>query len=335
MASDPPRPSAVTAPPPRLTATVPREYVHRASVAEVFLTGGARHGDTRFEVTGQWPRAHTFFQSADGRDHDPLLTAETFRQAGLFLAHTELGVPLGHHFVMRDLTFTARLDRLGIGPSPTDVELTVDCPEVIRRGRTTSGFRMELAIRRDGGTVATGGGRFTCVSPAVYRRLRGARPTGPGTVRPRAAHTALPPAAVGRTRPDDVVLFPTPLPDTWLLTPDPAHPILFDHDCDHVPGMVLLEAARQAACHCVAPGTMRPSAMSTAFHRYAELDQPCWIEAALVPSGEPDTVTVRVTGRQGGREVFSSTVTGPVDAVRNDDRVPPAAALPLQREPQG
>src|SRR5690349_14107193 len=79
---------------PRLTTTVPKEYVHRACLAEVFLTGCTKQGETQFALSGQWPRAHTFFQSFDGTGHDPLLTAETFRQAGLFLAHAELGVPL-------------------------------------------------------------------------------------------------------------------------------------------------------------------------------------------------------------------------------------------------
>ncbi|MDN0195516.1 ScbA/BarX family gamma-butyrolactone biosynthesis protein [Streptomyces sp. S.PNR 29] len=320
MVLDPFRTTAPAAPLPRLTTTVPKEYVHRASVAEVFLTGAARQSDTRFELTAQWPRAHTFFQSADGRDHDPLLAAETLRQAGLLLAHSELGVPLGHQFVMWDLTFRAHLPQLRIGSGPTDVELTAVCPEVIRRGRTTSGFRMELTIRRDGAAVAVGGGRFTCVSPAVYRKLRGPRLERPSGVQPRTVRDVLPPSAVGRARQADVVLAPTSLPNTWLLAPDTDHPVLFEHGGDHVPGMVLLEAARQAACRFVTPGTVRPSAMSSVFHRYAELDQPCWIEAKLAPSLAPDLVTVEVTGRQNGEEVFSSTVSGPL-----------SSALPLQR----
>ncbi|MFE2517849.1 AfsA-related hotdog domain-containing protein [Streptomyces mirabilis] len=44
-----------------------------------------------------------------------------------------------------------------------------------------------------------------------------------------------------------MVLTPTPHPHTWQLTPNPHHPILFDHTTDHIPGMVLLEAAHQAA----------------------------------------------------------------------------------------
>ncbi|MGV2917769.1 AfsA-related hotdog domain-containing protein, partial [Streptomyces alfalfae] len=67
---------------PRLTTTVPREYVHRAGHAEVFLTGCRRLEGDRFALTGQWPRAHTFFTDADGTRHDPTQAAETIRQVG-------------------------------------------------------------------------------------------------------------------------------------------------------------------------------------------------------------------------------------------------------------
>jgi hypothetical protein len=309
-------PQTLAAPLPRLTTTVPKEYVHRASLAEVFLTGCTKQSETHFELTGQWPRAHTFFQSVDGKAHDPLLAAETFRQAGLFLAHSELGVPLGHHFVMWDLTFSAQSRHLRVGPAPTDIELTAVCTDVKRRGNRTSGFRMELSLRRGSTVVAMGGGRFTCVPPAVYRRMRGSRleqrsrPEPAGAARPEAERDVLPPSTVGRLRTSDVVLSPTSRPDQWLLNPDPDHPVLFDHSGDHLPGMVLLEAARQAACRHTGEGAMTPSAMSTEFHRYAELDEPCWIEAAPVPSRGRAGTTVQVTGRQGPHQVFTSTVTG-------------------------
>ncbi|MBV9022841.1 MAG: hypothetical protein JO362_03295 [Streptomycetaceae bacterium] len=32
--------------------------------------------------------------------HDPMQAAETIRQTGLYMAHAELGVPLGHQFLM-------------------------------------------------------------------------------------------------------------------------------------------------------------------------------------------------------------------------------------------
>ncbi|MFJ9348194.1 ScbA/BarX family gamma-butyrolactone biosynthesis protein [Streptomyces sp. NPDC101237] len=300
---------------PRLTTTVPKEYVHRASLAEVFLTGCTAQDDgLRFSLTGQWPRAHTFFNSADGSSHDPLQAAETFRQAGMFVTHAEHGVPLGHHFVLWSLSCHTDLERLRIGSRPTDFELDVTCPDTAPRGRA-SARRMGIgfALRRDGLPVAYGDGVYSIVTPSVYARLRANRPTRQtASADPAVAARPMPPSAVGRTSPADVVLTATDTPGRWLLTPDLTHPILFDHGGDHLPGMVLLEGARQAACARLAPRALIPASTSTTFDRYVELDSPCWVDVAEVVPGGDGTVTVRVVGRQGGETVFTSTVRGPV-----------------------
>ncbi|MEU2420961.1 ScbA/BarX family gamma-butyrolactone biosynthesis protein [Streptomyces sp. NPDC007851] len=300
---------------PRLTTTVPKEYVHRASLAEVFLTGcTAQDGGVRFSLTGQWPRAHTFFNSTDGASHDPLLAAETFRQAGMFVTHAEHGVPLGHHFVLWSLSCHTDLEQLRIASRPTDFELEVTCPDSAQRGRS-SARRMGIgfALRRDGRPVARGDGLYSIVSPSVYARLRANRPQGGATsTETVAASGPMDPIAVGRTSAADVVLTPTDTPDRWLLTPDLGHPILFDHGGDHLPGMVLLEGARQAACARLAPRTLIPASTSTEFNRYVELDSPCWLDVTGVAPGDDGTVTVTVVGRQNGETVFSSRVNGPV-----------------------
>lgn len=147
---------------PRLTSTVPREYVHRSSVAEVFLTGYERIGDDTFLLTGQWPRAHTFFISADGTGHDLVQVGETVRQAGLLLCHAEYGVPLGHNVLLWSLGFKADLEQLLIGAGPTDLELIATCRDFGWKGNRFSGF-LEVSVRRDGRIAATGSGLFSFV----------------------------------------------------------------------------------------------------------------------------------------------------------------------------
>lgn len=298
----------------QLTTTVPKEYVHRASLAEVFLTGCTAQGDLRFALTGQWPRAHTLFNSADGLSHDPLQVAETFRQTGMFLAHAELGVPLGHHFVMWDLNYTTYLENLNIGSCPTDFSLDVRCTDITYSGRRTSHLRMEFVIRRGDAVVANGTSRFSAITPPVYARLRANRPEGDDPAMPSVEPGSAPmaPASVGRRFAADVVLTPTDVPSVWLLAPDLDHPIFFDHAGDHLPGMVLLEAARQAACTLTAPLVMPPASAATVFHRFAELDRPCWIEVAGHSADNSELMTVEVVGRQGGETVFTSTMSGPV-----------------------
>lgn len=303
--------TALPAAPPRLTTTVAKEYVHRDCLAEVFLTGCDTQDGMRFSLTGQWPRAHTLFRSLDGTSHDPLQIAETFRQTGIFLSHAEFGVPLGHNFVLSNITYIADLTNLRIASGPTDFDLDTRCTQLVRRRGMAGRLQLEYALHRNGRLLATGSGQFSVIPPAVYKRLRAQRADLP-PVTPPPALDLLPAATVGRTFSTDVVLSPTDSPSRWLLTPDLNHPILFDHLGDHVPGMVLIEGARQAACALMAPRSFTPTAASNEFHHYAELDRPCWIEVTRVSPEAGNTVTFEVTGHQDGQDIFTSVLTGPV-----------------------
>lgn len=293
---------------PRLTTTVPREYVHRACHAEVFLTGCRRLDEHRFALTGEWPRVHPFFTSADGRRHAALQAAETVRQTGLFLAHSEFDVPLGHQFLLSELYLTTFEENMVIGRGPSDLSLTAACTDVVLRGKRLSEFGMDITIERDGRPCAVGGGRFTCISDGTYRRLRGTAATARLDARTQPRRT-LEAAAAGKASPADVVLAATDLPDRWLLDPDPRHTILFEHAGDHYPGMVLLEAAWQAATALGGPRGVSPVSVHAQFERYAEFDSPVWIDAAPLGGwdGEP---SIWVTGTQQDRTVFTATATG-------------------------
>ncbi|RPF24786.1 ScbA/BarX family gamma-butyrolactone biosynthesis protein [Streptomyces sp. TLI_185] len=297
---------------PRLTTTVPKEYVHRACLAEVFLTGCTAGEKQNFSLTGQWPRAHTLFNSADGSGHDPLQVAETFRQAGMFLAHAELGVSLSHRFVMRDLSYTTHPENMGIALTPTDFSVEAKCTEIAWRRGAASSLRLDLSIHRDGALMAHGAGSFSTTPRAVYNRLRANRKPWSGAAFAIAeSRSPLAPSAVGRASTRDVVLSAMDTPGRWLLTPDLTHPIFFDHTDDHLPGMVLLEGARQAASAALAPKRLKPTNATTQFFRYAELDRPCWVEVTRASPENAGIMTVEVAGRQDGETVFVSTITGP------------------------
>ncbi|MFG2772124.1 ScbA/BarX family gamma-butyrolactone biosynthesis protein [Streptomyces sp. NPDC048350] len=291
---------------PTLTTTVPKEFVHRASVAEVMLTDWARTDDSHFTVAAQWPRGHSFFTTVEGC-HDPLIAAETIRQAGSLLAHAEFGVPLGYNFLMWELGFAVHPERLRVESTPATLDIEVACSDIKRRGANLAGLRYEAVVRRDGHTVATGGASFTCTSPRVYERLRAER-LGRGRPQPPlTAPTA--PQTVGRVSPMDVVLSPTGEQGRWQLRVDTRHPVLFEHPVDHVPGMMLLEAARQATAATLGSPTL-PLSVTSTFARYAELDASCMIEARRLPgSGTDREESVLVTAHQEGEPVFRATVT--------------------------
>jgi hypothetical protein len=298
-----------TVPRPSLTTAVPKELVHRASVAEVMLTGWRRVSDTQFSITALWPQEHRGFIPAENGRTDLLIAAETIRQTGILLAHAEFDVPFGHQFLMGDIDVTAaahaRLPHPGDQPTALDTEVTVS--QIKRQRSAVAGLHLRCVIRREGIVVATGDGSCSCLSPAVYRRIRGAavssadyRPPLTLPVRPRS---------VGRTSTADVVLSPAGTDNRWHLRVDTSHPVFFDHPVDHVPGMLLLEAARQAAASLLGRPDLPLTGIAVEFARYVELDAPCTIEARRLPRTARSTSrTVSVTGRQNGADSFGATV---------------------------
>ncbi|WP_052865682.1 ScbA/BarX family gamma-butyrolactone biosynthesis protein [Streptomyces niger] len=288
------------------TATVPRQYVHKASHAEVLLTGRHSRSSDAHMVTAQWPRTHSFYAPTHGL-HDPLLFAETVRQVIPLLSHTCYDVPFGHHLIWDNFRYEVVPGAMAVGGTPAELLMDIQGVDVVRRRGCMSAMTLNVATRREGVVLGTAVARFTAHAPAVYRRLRGAR-ADMGAADAVPLSEPVPPAQVGRDRTGDVVLSATDREDQWLLRVDTGHPILFDHPVDHVPGMLLLEAARQAANAIAHPSAVLAAGMSTKFHRYVELDAPCFIEARVSLDCVPDRVCVHVAARQHGEVCLSTTV---------------------------
>jgi 2-oxo-3-(phosphooxy)propyl 3-oxoalkanoate synthase len=294
---------------PALTTTVAKEYVHRAALSEVFLTGWEPSGPDAFAVTAQWPRSHSFYGSAHGW-YDPLLLCETVRQTFPLLAHVAYGVPFGYQLSWSRLQYAVDPAALRIETAPADVDVYAVFSDIRSSRSLPTMMTVHLEVVRAGALVATVSTRFGCHSPAVYQRLRGER----GRTAEVFANAPRPPravarASVGRRLAQDVVLSPAPGDGRWRLRADTSHPVLFDHAVDHVPGMVLLEAVRQAG-HAVAPGRgpLLPTAMDVSFNRYVEFDQPCWIETRTEDAAaDGPRRTVRVNARQGDGFALQAT----------------------------
>ncbi|MFD5845723.1 ScbA/BarX family gamma-butyrolactone biosynthesis protein [Streptomyces chartreusis] len=294
------------------------EQVHRPDPRDAFPVAWRRLDDTHFQVRARWPRRHRFFTEVAGRFQDPLLIPETLRQGSMLLAHAAFAVPVEDRFVMQRVRYSTSPARMLLDDSAEDVVADITCGDVRRRGRRLAGMRCAMVLRRKGRVLATADGRLDCVSDRAYRRLRGERLSLTG--RPVPLLPGLPPQAVGRKDAAAVVLAPSPRPGAWQLRVDTAHPTLFRRPDDHVPGFVLLEAARQAAtAFSLFPGLMLVTGMDMVFSRYAELDSPCWIEADALTEGDPDPSTVRVRGLQDDAEVFRCTVT----LAASESAVPP------------
>ncbi|WP_055694258.1 ScbA/BarX family gamma-butyrolactone biosynthesis protein [Streptomyces prasinopilosus] len=286
--------------------TVPRTLVHRAAVSEVLLTGWQTVHDEH-RLGAQWSRAHSYYGSVDGRWHDPMLFAETIRQACLLLAHEALDVPLGFGFLTESTAFEVDEERLRLSrpAHPAHVVLDMRLSHIKRRGGVVSSYAYDVVAHRDGERLGSGRLRGKCTSQAVYRRLRGER-IGAGP--PHTAIAPVDPRLVGRDDESDVVLGASAGAGAHPLRIVADHPVLFDHPVDHVPGMVLMEAARQAGLLALGAPHGLLVACEAQFRRYVEFHIPC-----LVATDEPEhdgggrhTVTVRFL--QDGSEAGSCRV---------------------------
>ncbi|MGW5307027.1 ScbA/BarX family gamma-butyrolactone biosynthesis protein [Streptomyces griseoluteus] len=289
------------------------DLVHRPDADDAFPVEWTRLAADRYLVVADWPAAHRFFAPLPGGIQDPLLVAETMRQTAMMLAHAEYGVPADHHFVMWDMEYTLATADFGLEEASGRVDVVVECSEVQMRARSLAGMRVRLTFQRGGRLLATSTGSLSCTSARAYRRLRGDRLDAAGDRPPLP--DGLPPERVGRRDPGDVVLAPSEEGAGWRLRLDTAHPTLFARANDHVPGMVLLEAARQAAVALSPEGRFLPASLAIAFHRYAELDEPCLVRARRETSPEGD-LSVHVEGVQGDEAVFTATLGDTPGATR-------------------
>ncbi|MFJ9546557.1 ScbA/BarX family gamma-butyrolactone biosynthesis protein [Streptomyces erythrochromogenes] len=294
-----------------LSSALPREYVHKSAHSEVLLTGWRSVAPDEYVVTAQWPRAHSFY-SPDAGHHDPLLLAESVRQAIPLLSHVAYDVPFGHRQIWDTFSYSVNPAALAVGSRPADIMLHIRCSGIARRGRRLARLTMHVTATRDGEFLGTAEAGFTNQPEAVYQRLRG----GNGdldqvTARVIPLPPPMTPRRVCRDRFHDVVLSPTSSTHRAQLRADINHPILFDHPVDHAPGMLLLEAVRQASYAAAFPRRGVLTDMEMQFFRYAELNSPCWIETTVLPdrTAAPDgrRLPVRVVARQSGEEVFTAT----------------------------
>ncbi|MFK4731276.1 ScbA/BarX family gamma-butyrolactone biosynthesis protein [Agromyces mediolanus] len=278
---------------------VPRRLVHRKSTSEVLPTDFVRWGDREYIAGLQWPRRHGFFDAAA---RDSALVTESIRQLTILTCHRGFDVPFDHRFLMTGLGFAVHgAPRTARPDSAIELHGTV---RAVRLGRTPRGAlrsaRFDIVLRTpDGSTVASGHGDALVVGPAAYARIRGERAGSPP---PSARRGPLvPPAAVGRTADEDVLLLRS---DGGLeIDVDRGHPIFSDHPLDHVPGAALIEACRQAARVEAGDPGLELAEFEGGFRRLVEFDAP----AAIRLSSRAGRTSFEITQR--GRTAMTAEAT--------------------------
>jgi 3-hydroxymyristoyl/3-hydroxydecanoyl-(acyl carrier protein) dehydratase len=276
--------------------TVPRSLVHKRSLENVLLTEISACAEDRFLCAGRVPTAHRFFNDRGRTPHaDILFYTELGRQASLAISHAFLNVSRDDAFIFEgsDAALAEGAWIAARDSSLDAVVILIKAREITRRRNdAVSRVVAEHVMWIGGQQVFQGTGAWTIQSAALFQRLRRtstarAVPGEPGTVSHRAAPA--PRARLPHACGDNVVISPP-----WRgesagefvssLIVDHTHPYFFDHPCDHVPGMLLLEGCAQlalAACSETggAADAARVRAYDMAFAQFVECGTPATLTA--------------------------------------------------------
>ncbi|MFD3544802.1 ScbA/BarX family gamma-butyrolactone biosynthesis protein [Streptomyces sp. NPDC058655] len=281
--------------------------VRKSVPGEALVTDWSEACATAQQVTARWPISHSF-HTEEGR-YRPLLFVESLRQALALLTHSVHDIPLSHRLGWEHLWSSVNPEALWTSSQPATVTLMITHPLVRRRRLGSVHLTSHIEAVREGVQVGSADVQYTAHPPALYNRLRGRyADAGEAFARALPPAPAAPAALMGRRNEREVVLSPTGPAREWELRVDVSHQVLFDHPHDHVPGMVLLEAAAQAAQACAGHPVV-PVEFDTEFFRYVEFDRPCLVAAEPALPDGAGRARVKVTASQEGRAVFSSTVT--------------------------
>ncbi|WP_405901857.1 lactone biosynthesis protein, mmfl [Streptomyces sp. NBC_00656] len=310
----------LTTPKTRLSFTdpLPRTAVHKAADAEVLLTDARRTGTDRFAIAALWPRDHFLRHRGTGAPSDPFLLVESVRQAAILLSHRFYGVPDDHPFVLCALDFDLEHPLPPRGNhSPLGVLLEANCVPTTDSPRRF-GMRLETRAYVAGQYIGRASLDWEAMAPSSYRRVR-SRGTLAGnevTTNKEPQVTPLPPTLVGHCHDRDVLLGWEPdraqSPGlSWRLRMNRDHPVLFDHHSDHIPGMLLLEAFRQAALAGAPQMTAPFMQLSATFTSFGELGFPVTLHARVAgPETAGKYSDINVTALQRGKILASAVVRG-------------------------
>ncbi|WP_395363524.1 AfsA-related hotdog domain-containing protein [Streptomyces sp. YH02] len=265
---------------------ISQELVHRAHPREILVSPPSRGAEHRYHATTVTTDISPYYLDHHGRHRlDVLLMTEACRQAAISAAHRYEGLPLGVAAFFNSID--VRLSNVDmLANSSKELMITTSMEEMKLRGDGSPKqivYSQEAVVTGSDKPVLSSRMAVQGVAEGRYPDLRAYQRNGsaaPTTASMRATfrrhQDTVEPDRVGRTQTSNVVLAGlrrTADGATAILDADLANVSLFDHDYDHYPAMVLIEAGRQLALAC----TERPvdwiiSGCRAEFPGFAELD---------------------------------------------------------------
>ncbi len=303
--------------------SVDQSLVHRHAAEESFVTQ-LRQDRGLFRATARVPASHPYWgdHPAHPGSVDPVLLLEICRQVALAASHRFHSVPVETKFILSHQSIEVDGSRILGTADMAHVSVTATPVGLRHRGDDLTQLDLVLSVEHAGEKIATGRIGLVLRSPERYAALRlrareGEPLSSTSEPAPQTTGTLAGSLSVGRGDPDNVVLLdPETLPSgvQALLHVPRTHPSIFDHPQDHLPGMLLVEGARQVAHLALSsqPGSDETggTALSIAarYLFFGELETPVLLTASD-PSPTPSGLAVEVTANQQGRTICEISLT--------------------------
>jgi len=241
---------------------IPKHLVHKHSLDNVFLTDVKHAGENWLLCGARVPQTYSFFNQ-DGRSpsSDLLFYVEIGRQASLALSHSFFALPYDHAFVFdrSEITLLEPAWRSAGQRRRDRIVVEIKIKEQERRNNgTISRLVADYAFYGDEEQVSSAKGAWSLQTSALFQRLRRLSNRSLPVECKNESSRPLATASGCGDKPRANIVVSTPERKendsdfSAGLIVDPNNPFFFDHPCDHVPGILLIEGCAQLAAQAAA-----------------------------------------------------------------------------------
>jgi hypothetical protein len=288
-----------------------RDWVHKRYAENVFIGGPERMADDEFATPALFPVDHPFYNDCVSGLSASGYLIEVARQVNLAISHRFFEVPLSAGFLVTAIDWSFNDDAPFVVADLADFSVLTHVERVVRRKGVVCKLETRTRFVQGEHEFLAGGAAFLIstrnLTEGGMESAELCRPARPG-VAPGYAQVHGP-ASVLLEAPDA-----TRSPGGRLaMRVDTEHPYFFEHPNSHVPGMMLLEAAKQAAVYAAFEAFPVLSGMYGDLHsgeirfgRFAEPGQTIWMGSTLAALEETRfgySAAVEVCFEQGEREI--------------------------------
>jgi len=291
---------------------VDREWVHKRIDENVFIGEPVRIGVEDFSTESFFPTDHEFYNDCLSGLSASGYLIEVARQVNLAISHRYYEVPLSAGFLVTSIDWRFSDDAPFVVSDLSSFTLLTHVAHVTQRKGVVCKVETRSRFLQGEREFLSGGAAFlissrnlTSDGANVNLELRSA---GRPAAAPKDAQVS-DPRNVLIEAPDDA----DRKAGRIAMLVDPSHAFFFEHDNGHVPGMMLLEAGKQAAV-CAASGAFPVvagmygdlEAGEIRFGRFADLQRTGWMKcrlAALEETRAGYRAGVEISFEQGEREL--------------------------------